>query len=447
MFAGLLLLLAGSVAASNFNQTYTTSQTVMASTSFRSCTFENCGSSNDGGALYLNNESLSLSILNCVFIRCQSGASGGAVKVDACLWCAMNGTSGRTCVAGGTNAFCSIAVRDSSPGTLTVSESAAVSCTGAGGTLRLGGPETSGGSPSYIGSLNSTANVATSHSSGLFADDFVSLSVHFCTFLRNTAHNCLLFDRHIGTNDISCVGLFGNSCSSSGDYPGLVYVGSTLTLSNCVFLANSFDAFLGGLSSGNRTTTFNRCVFDFTSINTTNSVSFTTTMCTYAPSAALAVTFGGCPWPDPTETGTRSQTPTENESPSLTGTSSQTPSRSASRTPTETRSQSPTRVEAGGQTGGPLGTWALVGIAAGALVLIIAVSLAVWGVRRGRADSATSSMPAEMTESSLKTTEDIDFAARTYDAVTMADGTVTSLNLVDPDESVAPARNLVEDFL
>jgi cytosine/uracil/thiamine/allantoin permease len=94
-----------------------------------------------------------------------------------------------------------------------------------------------------------------------------------------------------------------------------------------------------------------------------------------------------------------------------------------------------------------LGKWPLVGIAAGVLVLIVGASLVIWGVRRGGSVSVTSSMPAEMTGDSLSTTEDIDFAARTYGSVTMVDNIGTDLNIVDPDESVTAARKLNDDFL
>jgi hypothetical protein len=101
----------------------------------------------------------------------------------------------------------------------------------------------------------------------------------------------------------------------------------------------------------------------------------------------------------------------------------------------------------GKQTGGPLGVWPLVGIAAGALVLIVGVILAVWVFTRGRSVSVTSSTRAEMTADSLRTTESIDFAVRTFDSVTIADAIGTELTVVDADESLTLARNLIEDFL
>jgi hypothetical protein len=91
--------------------------------------------------------------------------------------------------------------------------------------------------------------------------------------------------------------------------------------------------------------------------------------------------------------------------------------------------------------------WPLVGIAVGALVLIVAGSLVVWRVRRRQSVSVTSSMPGEMTEDSLKTTEDIDFGVKTYESVTMADEIGTDLNVVDADETMTTAGKLIDDFL
>jgi hypothetical protein len=101
----------------------------------------------------------------------------------------------------------------------------------------------------------------------------------------------------------------------------------------------------------------------------------------------------------------------------------------------------------GGQTGGTFGVWPLVGIAAGALVLIIGASLVVWGVRRGQLVSVASSIPSEMAGDSLSTTEDIDFAVKTYESVTMADDLGTDLNVVDPDETVTGVRKFIDGFL
>jgi hypothetical protein len=100
-----------------------------------------------------------------------------------------------------------------------------------------------------------------------------------------------------------------------------------------------------------------------------------------------------------------------------------------------------------GQMGGTLGMWPLVGIAVGALVLIVGVSLVVWGVRRRRSVSVTSSIPAEMNGASLTTTEDIDFGVKTYESVTMANDIGTDLNVVDADETMTTARKLIDDFL
>jgi hypothetical protein len=173
--------------------------------------------------------------------------------------------------------------------------------------------------------------------------------MRFCMLSRNKEGKSLVFDPNIRANIISCVSLFGNSCSSSGDYRGLVYIGSTLTLSNCAFLANSFDAFLGGCRcTETGRAVFNRCVFDFPLINRTCSVLWSATQCTVAPNAVLAVSFDACPWqdatpmrarsPSRTRSPTRAQTRTPNQNLSVTRT--QSPNPAATETPLETETQS-----------------------------------------------------------------------------------------------------------
>jgi hypothetical protein len=52
-------------------------------------------------------------------------------------------------------------------------------------------------------------------------------------------------------------------------------------MSNCVFQSNRFDYFLGTEPTDTGTVTFIKCVLDIHFLNTTLSLSFSTTDCTY----------------------------------------------------------------------------------------------------------------------------------------------------------------------
>jgi hypothetical protein len=113
---------------------------------------------------------------------------------------------------------------------------------------------------------------------------------------------------NIINSDISCVALTNNSCRSYFNRPGLILLLSTVAMSNCVFLSNRFDYFIGAISSFTGNITFISCVFDVQSLNKTLSISLSTIDCTYesrltslAPCPAapgsdfqLGVVIGGC---------------------------------------------------------------------------------------------------------------------------------------------------------
>jgi hypothetical protein len=139
------------------------------------------------------------------------------------------------------------------------------------------------------------------------------LSLHFCTFSRNAPANCLFFSNGIMNSDISCVALTNNSCQSDPEDPGLIYVLSTVAMSNCVFQSNTFDYFLGSSRPSGGDITFINCVFDFPSLNETGSVSFTVANYIYElqPTSLADCTHTRSDIPYPSPTATRSQTPAQ----------------------------------------------------------------------------------------------------------------------------------------
>jgi hypothetical protein len=99
------------------------------------------------------------------------------------------------------------------------------------------------GSPTQLTSANISANSGSHGASAFSTEKHFKLVLTFCDVRVNTQANCIFF-WVIKSDNISCLGLFNNSCQSA-DYPGLVYVYAILSVSNCVFLGNTFDWFLG----------------------------------------------------------------------------------------------------------------------------------------------------------------------------------------------------------
>jgi hypothetical protein len=124
-----------------------------------------------------------------------------------------------------------------------------------------------------VESLNSSNNWATWCASGLRVSAQFNFSLHFCVVSGNYPANCLYFSCGIWHGDISCVVVSNNSCKSDFIWPGLVYLGSNVTL----FQSNAFDYFLGGVGS----VMFATCVFDVESLNATKNATFATMICVY----------------------------------------------------------------------------------------------------------------------------------------------------------------------
>jgi hypothetical protein len=102
----------------------------------------------------------------------------------------------------------------------------------------------------------------------------------FSFFTGNSGGGCLLLS-WVGTDDISCLDLYNNTCLSDSTWPGFVSLGGTMTFRNCVFQSNSFDCFLGGPADDSASATFYACVFDFSWFSTSRSLSFAIQNCHY----------------------------------------------------------------------------------------------------------------------------------------------------------------------
>jgi hypothetical protein len=349
----LLLLLRRSASADVSNANYTSHRDVTTSTTFSHCTFENCESSSDGGALNVNTSTIALGLSNCVFSNCHSSTRAGAVNARPCGVFSMNDTTGSNCSSDKHNGFCCVSV--SSGASLSVVRCSVLQSKCEDGTLWLTGTSSTDLAPSWIESLNVTSNNASVRGSGLCVDMNSRLDIHFCDLRNNVERNCLVFEDQIFNTNVTCLGMFNNSCQGDG-HNWLVHVVLTIALADCVFLSNKFVYFIGTHDGwAPRTVTFTRCVFDDRSVSKTNSVSVLTVGCVTAPNANLAVDAANCPWPDATGTRSRSRSPIRtatrslSESPcstkpaTLTQSQGRTKSQSLSAAVSQTLSESKTR--------------------------------------------------------------------------------------------------------
>jgi hypothetical protein len=271
-FIFVCLLIGRATAAEFSGVTYTSHQDLIETTKFLDCTFEYCEGS-EGGAISLTDGSLSLDVINCLFAQCSASLRGGAMRIDRCHSFSINGTSGLNCSAQ-YNSFCYWDTQVSG-GLLVFFASSGTSNSCEDSTIW------SGGSGATIESLNLSLNWATEHGSGLYVCCHSPLSFQFCTFWSNGDRNCLVFADGIENSDISCLGVINNSCQSSDRRPGLLHLDSMITFYGCIFQLNTFDYFVGSVSDAINDTevTFIDCVFDFEELNTTRSISISTTNC------------------------------------------------------------------------------------------------------------------------------------------------------------------------
>jgi hypothetical protein len=261
--------------------------TITANTIFRDCTFHGCVAMPQadvmdtqpyGGAIFLDDGSLALGIASCVFDSCCSPGGGGALSVG-CGSFSMTNTSGRNCSAVsfsfGSVSVCPVA---ESGGDCAVHGFSAVSCRAdtVDSMLLFYGPWEGGycGVPaasvagrSLLASLNSSANYAGEHGSGLSALGFAGLSIMYPLISSNAAGACLWWA--YGEGACSCGVVVNNSCSRA--YNAVVYMMVSMSAVNCIFQANTAESFLASETDPSVKLSFVGCVFDRSVLRVTGS--------------------------------------------------------------------------------------------------------------------------------------------------------------------------------
>jgi hypothetical protein len=289
----LLLLVGRALSAEVSGQAFTAHQSVTGTTTFRSCTFRGCQTSDAGGALFCVSRYV-LTLSDCAFATCKA-ADGGAICTFGLQSLEMTGTTGRNCTAV-YDMYCYASIASSNGGTLVVRESSVAGCTAESNALLLCCDSHPGGSTSVVEGVNTSDNRGLMFGSGLAAEEHFGLSIHYCTFARDSPANCLIFSRRIDSSDISCVAVVACSCKSDGSVAGLLAVGSKITIADSVFQGNSFDYFVSvyPASASVGTVTFVKCVFDKT-ITVTGKLSVATSGCATLQTD-LPVAADKCPW-------------------------------------------------------------------------------------------------------------------------------------------------------
>jgi hypothetical protein len=325
VIGGSALVLRPAFALNDFTGiTYTTRQVLNATTTLRDCAFRDCETqtaNTSGGAVDVSSdESVSVAVAGCLFENCRATDTGGAVYVDGCGSLSMTETSGFNC-SSAKDSFGFSRISSDAVGFLETRDlSIACGSSSSWGTISFLYSSAASSNPTRLDSVNSSENSASggAFGSGLGAETHSNLSLRFCTLARNTQSCCLFFGVDVLSHGISCVAMVNNSCTSEDSWPGLINVGSDLTLSRCVFQSNTFDYFLGTHSSVTHVITFVNCVFD-AELNMTHSVSFSTTNCVYETSPTL---LADCSTqPVPSRTATISPNPSSSATPSYSPTS------------------------------------------------------------------------------------------------------------------------------
>jgi hypothetical protein len=310
MMALAWLLLGLSACDEVSNMTFNSRNVPATSTTFRYCKFERCEDPLDGGALYVCDEFINLSIESCSFSQCRSLSGRGGGPYAFCLSFALAGTEASGCYAPQYNSFCYAVIDSTATGSLKVNTSSAYLCKGTRSTVHLACYTCTTGSVTHVNALNSSSNIADHYASGLYVAHHFSLSLQFSTFAHNGRANCLLFYDEILTTQISCVGLFNSSCHFSASYVGLLYIRANVTMENSFFHSNTFDLFVGG----DATATFWRCVFDPEQLHITNFGNIMTSECAFASAGGLRADTN-CPLPNATESASEAATLTNTASP------------------------------------------------------------------------------------------------------------------------------------
>jgi hypothetical protein len=289
----LLLFVGRAISAEVSGQLFTAHQSLAGTTTFQSCTFRGCQTDGPGGALFSMSR-YGLVLADCVVSNCKA-TDGGAICTFGLQSFQMTRTTGRNCTAI-YDMYCYASIASSSSGALEVRESSVTACLAESNALLLCCDSHAGGSTSVVQAVNTSDNKGYLFGSGFAAEEHYGLSVHYCTFARNSPANCLMFTKGIQNNDISCIAVLACSCRSAETVTGLIAVGSTIAFESSLFQGNSFDSFIAiyPATASVSGVSFVNCIFDKT-ITVSGKLSVATSGCETLQTD-LPVAASKCPW-------------------------------------------------------------------------------------------------------------------------------------------------------
>lgn len=368
-----MLLLALAASAEHSGTEFTYRSVVVSSTTFRDCTFRGCRAMNtSGGALLLDNASVTLSLSACLFSDCSASLDGGGLFCGGCRSLLIDESMSMHCAAGSSGGFCRALASS-----LKLTCTSATLSSSAAGTLHLS-HSISDHAEVTLELVNSSSNYAKSYASAIGLGDAAVFAVRFCALSANGGGGCLSVGANATKWDIFCLAVINNTCDSESDSPGLIFVAASVSLSCCLFRANSYDAFVGCPRGRTCSVTFDGCVFDR---RPPPAPVWKTTRCSIRADLAMIA-----------ECGSRTQIASTTRPKSATASTSRMRSRSRARTPapsltapkTRTRpaSETPAREDSGHSDDAP-STAVAVGIAVGcvagvALLVVAIVALCRW---------------------------------------------------------------------
>jgi hypothetical protein len=297
-------------------------------TCFRDC----AGYSDNGGAVYANVPSCTLSLDSSFFSNCSTLKSGGAIWFIGHS-VQFNGFIGDRCNAAD-SAFCHLQVAPRYSGLIEFNESSGALGKAKFSTFHLWYPDGTHGDPpslSIVRSLNSTANFADTVGSGLDLGEHYLASTEFCTFSSNSDSTVLSIyeaaapgpqkDTH------ACLSFFNNTVDPAADrYSSLISVYSTSEFMNCVFVANSFGLLVGRPQEApaqETQVTLTNCLFAEIPPTWNSSVSLITVACSVVSGVPTIPFEDSCGWPSPshslpeTRSGSLAPSQTRSSSPEV----------------------------------------------------------------------------------------------------------------------------------
>jgi hypothetical protein len=209
------------------------------------CTFLDCSSSGDGGAIYFYG--FRLAVVWSSTFSCTAGTYGASLEAYPAgyLSCAVAFSDGAS--IGGSSQFAALDFF----------------------------PSLTAGSESVLERANVTGNSVTQAGAAAYFDECDGLRFQFCEIRSNTGSNCLLI-RRLTTALIRCISVRSNTANGSSSRLGLFYVETALTISESAIAENDAPFLVHG--SGSYLLTFFDCHFDNSLLNASIAV-FSTENC------------------------------------------------------------------------------------------------------------------------------------------------------------------------